>query len=186
MHRSWRWMTQEGRGVEYLALTATGDGCVAQGVVVGPDAGPLYTGALFGCSYTIGCDARWRVRQVDVRVAGGAHLILRADGQGRWRGHDGAPLPLLDGCIDVDLTCTPFTNTLPIRRLDDALCERQEITVAYITLPEASVMPSRQAYTKLGANRYLFESISNPFRAEIDTDTDGFVLHYPGLFDRAG
>jgi hypothetical protein len=181
MTRSWRWTTYEGKGVEHVAIAESADGIIADGVVIGPD-----TAALFGCSYTIRCDARWRVRQVEVRVAGGVHLVLRADGEGRWSGKNGDPLPLLDGCIDVDLTCTPFTNTLPIRRLNDALRVRQEITVAYITLPEASVMPSRQAYTKLDANRYLFESISNPFRAEIETDADGFVLHYPGLFDRTG
>lgn len=184
MERCLRWATEEGNGLEYLTLHGTPQGVVAEGVVVGPDAGTLYDGRLFGCSYAIHCDARWRVRQVEARVAGGAHLLLRADGEGRWSGPDGAPLPALDGCIDVDLTCTPLTNSLPIRRLGEALREREEIRVAYITLPEANVMASRQAYTWLEERRYRFESLSDPFQADIETDADGLVVRYPGLFRR--
>ena len=184
MERGLRWATEEGNGLEYVAIRGTPQGVVAEGVVIGPDSGIQYEGRLFGCSYAIHCDARWRVRQVEARVAGGAHLLLRADGEGRWSGPDGAPLPALDGCIDVDLTCTPFTNTLPIRRLGEALRQRREIRVAYVILPGAAVMPSRQAYTLLGEGRYRFESQSDPFQADIETDADGLVVHYPGLFRR--
>lgn len=184
MHRSLRWATEEGDGLEYCAIRSTPQGFIAEGVTIAPGFGNLAEGEPFGCSYAVRCDSRWHVRQVEVRVAGGAHLLLRADGEGRWSGPDGAPLPALDGYIDVDLTCTPFTNTLPIRRLGEALRTRQEIRVAYIVLPGLSVMPSRQAYTLLDAGRYRFESLSNPFQAEIETDADGLVMRYPGLFRR--
>lgn len=184
MERRLRWATEEGNGLEYLAIRHTAQGVVAEGVVVGPDSGDLYQGSPFGCRYAIHCDARWRVRQVEASVAGGARLLLRADGAGRWRGPDGAPLPALDGCTDVDLACSAFTNTLPIRRLGEALRERREILVAYVTLPGAGVTPSRQAYTLLGEGRYRFESLSDPFQADIETDADGLVVRYPGLFRR--
>lgn len=184
MQRTCRWITEEGEGLEHFALTPIAEGYADDGVIVGPSFGPMFTGELFGCSYAVRCDARWRVRRVRLRVAGGAQLLLRADGEGHWSGVDGDPLPGLDGCIDIDITGTPFTNTLPIRRLGEALRERQEIVVAYITLPQASVAPSRQAYTALGAGRYLFESLSDAFRAEIATDADGLVVDYPGLFKR--
>lgn len=183
MDRSLRWKTDEGDGLEHFSIHEIERGVVAEGVVIGPRSGNVGD-ALFGCSYLVRCDAYWRVRQVEVRVAGGVHLLLRADGKGLWSGPGGAPLPVLDGCIDVDLTCTPFTNTLPIRRIGEALRARHEIRVAYITLPEASVMPSRQAYTALGAGRYRFESLSDPFQADIVTDADGLVVDYPGLFKR--
>lgn len=186
MQRSVRWKTDEGDGLEYFSIHGIERGIVAEGVVIGPRSGNMATDAPFGCSYLVRCDEHWRVRQVEVRVVGGVHLLLRADGKGRWSGPGGAPLPLLDGCIDVDLTCTPFTNTLPIRRLGQALVARQEIRVAYITLPEASVMPSRQAYTALGGGRYRFDSLSDPFQADIVTDADGLVADYPGLFRRVG
>ncbi len=40
-----------------------------------------------------------------------------SDGHGHWRKADGTALPQFDGCVDIDLAGTPFTNTLPIRRL---------------------------------------------------------------------
>jgi len=185
MQRNCRWHTEEGDGLEQCTLAGRDNGALlVEGVVVAPGAGSMATGDLFGCSYAIDCDAQWRVRRVEVKVAGGARLLLLADGEGRWRDAGGDAMPALDGCIDVDLTCTPFTNTLPIRRLGDALRQRHEISVAYITLPAASVAPSRQAYTALGAGRYRFESLSNPFQADIETDDDGLVVHYPGLFRR--
>lgn len=186
MRRSLRWATQDGDGLEYCTVRATPRRVVAEGVVIAPASGRAAEGAPFGCSYAIGCDGHWRVRRVAVKVAGGAGLLLRADGEGRWRGPDGAPLAALDGCIDVDLSCSPFTNTLPIRRQGAALRERQEILVAYIVLPDGGVMPSRQAYTWLGDGRYRFESLSSPFEATIETDADGLVVHYPGLFRRLG
>jgi hypothetical protein len=131
MERRWRWATEEGNGLEYVAVRGTPQGVVADGVVIGPDSGIPddgipddgipYGGRLFGCSYTIHCDTRWRVRQVEARGAGGAHLLLRADGAGRWSGPDGAPLPALDRCIDVDLSCTPS----PIRCRSGAWAERR-------------------------------------------------------------
>lgn len=186
MDRCFRWKTDEGDGLEYFSIHEIEHGIVAEGVVIGPRSGNMATAPPFGCSYLVRCDEHWRVRQVEVRVVGGVHLLLRADGKGLWSGPGGAPLPVLDGCIDVDLTCTPFTNTLAIRRLGEALRARHEIRVAYITVPEASVMPSRQAYAALGAGRYRFESLSDPFQADIVTDADGLVVDYPGLFRRAG
>ncbi|HVU10099.1 MAG TPA: putative glycolipid-binding domain-containing protein, partial [Phototrophicaceae bacterium] len=44
-------------------------------------------------------------------------LHIVSDGHGKWRDADDNPLPELDGCIDVDISATPFTNTLPIRRI---------------------------------------------------------------------
>jgi hypothetical protein len=44
-------------------------------------------------------------------------LELISDGRGKWTDASGNPLPALDGAIDMDLSVSPFTNTLPIRRL---------------------------------------------------------------------
>ena len=43
-------------------------------------------------------------------------LHLESDGEGHWQ-ENGKDRPDLHGCIDIDIQATPFTNTLPIRRL---------------------------------------------------------------------
>ena len=184
MKRIYRWSTVEGNGIEHLALAVSATRIEADSVVIGPEAGALFEGEMLGCTYRLRCDPDWRVREVAVRLAGGGTLALAADGAGHWTDGTGRPLPELDGCIDVDLACTPVTNTLPIRRLGEALEQRQAIRVALVAFPDLEPRASAQAYTRLGPGRYLFDSPEHGFRAEIGTDGDGLVLDYPGLFVR--
>jgi hypothetical protein len=185
MKRSYRWATEQGGGLEHVELEAgdagdAGDaGVTAEGVLIAPAGGRL-----FACSYVLRCDANWRVLGLDLHVAGKGTVGLRADGAGNWTDADGTPLPALQGCTDVDLSGSPLTNTLPIRRIGDALRERQEIRVAYVDLPKLDVQPVAQAYTRVAPDRVRFESLSRPFSAELEVDSDGLVLRYEGLFTR--
>jgi uncharacterized protein len=179
-----RWSQQDGTGLEHLVLEASADGIVIESAVVGEnDAQP------FGLVYRIECDTRWRVTRLALKLAGGAALDLhRHDGQddsSTWTDAHGTPLDALRGCIDVDLTATPFTNTLPIRRLVLGSGERRVIRVAWVRVPELAVSVSEQAYTCLEAGRrYRYEGLDTGFTADLTVDSDGLVLDYPGLFKR--
>jgi hypothetical protein len=117
---------------------------------------------------------------------GGAHgKKLTTDGAGSWTDGSGAPLAHLSGAIDVDLSASPFTNTLPIRRLLLAQGRSADILVAYIAFPELTVAIDRQRYTCLEPDRsYRFESLDSDFSRDIEVDGDGLVVTYPGLFRR--
>ena len=68
--------------------------------------------------YVIRLSPTWQVRQFLLfRDLDDPDLWLATDGHARWGEMNGAHRPELDGCHDIDLACTPFTNTLPIRRL---------------------------------------------------------------------
>jgi hypothetical protein len=187
MERSILWTPWDGPGLEHLRLVQ-GDGLIlADGLIIGvgeADARP------FRARYTIQCDAGWRVRElrVDMLDAANRRLDLMSDGAGHWTGGAGEPLPGLAGCFDVDITATPFTNTLPIRRLALPPGRSSDINVVYITLPELTAAPAMQRYTCLladgGGARYRFESRSHDFTAELPVDADGLVEDYPGLFRR--
>jgi hypothetical protein len=179
MKRSYRWATEQSGGLEHVELDIGDAGVTAEGVLIGPAGGRL-----FACSYALRCDEHWQVRSLDVHVAGKDSVCLRADGAGNWTDADGTPLPALQGCMDVDLSGSPFTNTLPIRRLGESLRQRQEIKVAYVDLPKLDVQPVSQAYTSMAPDRVLFESLSRPFTAELEVDGDGLVLRYEGMFTR--
>jgi hypothetical protein len=179
VNRSYRWATDAGGGLEHVELDATDDGIVAEGMLIGPAGGRL-----FACNYVLRCDAQWRVRSLDLHVAGRGSLALRADAAGNWTDAAGTALPALQGCTDVDVSGSPFTNTPPIRRLGSRLAQRQVIRVAYIDLPKLEVQPVEQAYTSSAPGRYLFESLSRPFSADLDTDEDGLVLRYQDMFTR--
>ena len=98
-------------------------------------------------------------------------------------------MPELDGCIDVDISATPFTNTLPIRRLGLEPGESEELAVTYVRVPELLVGAERQRYSCLEAQAngelYRFEALPSGFTAELPIDAEGLVIDYPGLFRRA-
>lgn len=183
MQREIIWEFVPWPGIEHLRLTVRDDGVVADGLVVGVD-----EGAAFRARYEVRCDAAWRVREVRAALLDGGEIHLMADGTGHWTTADGEPRPDLAGCLDVDIRVTPFTNTLPIRRLGLRQGESAELAVAYVALPALDVTPVRQRYTCLAAEPdgglYRYESLTTGFRADLPVDADGLVLDYPGIFRR--
>ena len=187
MEREVMWAPWEGPGLEHLRLVTSDDGSVvANGLVIG-----LEAGRPFRIGYGIRCDGLWRVREVRTAAPDLERPLLEllTDGEGHWKKRGGEPVPELDGCIDVDISATPFTNTLPIRRLGLKPGESEELVVTYIRVPELLVGPERQTYGCLGAQvnggLYRFEALPGGFTAELPVDTEGLVLDYPGLFRRA-
>jgi hypothetical protein len=174
--RMLRWTDRDGNGLEHLSVVQTDAGIVAESVVNAADFRRL--------SYRLDIDPLWRVRTVDIQMVDGPELRIFADGLGGWRDVDGADIPHLAGCIDVDIAATPFTNTLPIRRLALAVGAARTIKVAYVSLPDLAVNPVEQRYTRLSDSRFLYEGLSTSFSAELDVDDHGIVVDYPAVFLR--
>jgi hypothetical protein len=176
-----RWRDWSGEGLEHLVLRDGSSGWLAESLVIG-DA----EGARFAAHYIVECDSEWRTREAAVSITGsGRGVILTSDGSGAWRGTGDNPPAALNGAIDVDITATPFTNTLPICRLGLEAGQSADITVAYIDVPSLSLSADPQRYTCLEPmRRYRFESLDSDFVREIEVDENGLVMNYPGLFKR--
>jgi hypothetical protein len=191
-------------GTEHV-LVDTRAGLQARGTALAVD--PIdYT-----ARYELHTGADWVTTGLEVSTEGAGWsrtVRLEAEG-GRWRvstsergdldaaltaaGHAGAGLPgtedpdLLFGAFDVDLTGSPLTNTLPIRRLGLLKAEAgvaHRISVAWVLLPSLEVVQADQIYTALGNGLVRFAN--ETFSADLTVDDDGFVVHYPGLAERAG
>ncbi|MBD2701227.1 putative glycolipid-binding domain-containing protein [Spirosoma sp. BT702] len=175
------WQAIQWTGLEHFNLTTLTDGFLAEGRLVGVDEDVAYT-----FQYQIRTDSQWRVLEVIIYtdVVNQVLFHLTADGKGHWYDESGATLPELTGCIDVDLTLTPFTNTLPIRRLQFLPEKSEPIKVVYIELPAGKISPVEQFYTQLAAGTYRFEQPAIDFVAELAVDADGLILDYPDLFRR--
>lgn len=133
------------------------------------------------CSYTLRTTEAWEFTDLVVR-ASGRELRVRFT-ERRWE-VDGQARPDLDAAREVDISVSPLSNTLPIRRLGLAVGESADITTAYIRVPELDVTTDPQRYTRTGENEYLYESRDSDFRRSITVDEDGLVIGYPGLFTR--
>lgn len=111
------------------------------------------------------------------------HFIFEGDGKGNWL-LNGKPADKFNGCIDVDIPLTPFTNTLPIKRLKLTQNEEQQIQVIYLNILEGEIKPAKQKYICVSDSEYHYENIPNDFEANISVDEFGLVVDYPSLFVR--
>ena len=175
------WTALQWPGTEHVVVSADADGYRAEGQLIMAEDG------LATVRYSLACGPGWRFRAVTVSVTSAARaktLTLARDGDGAWLA-DGRPRPDLGGCDDIDINCTPLTNTLPIRRLDWSAGEAHDIDVAYVSVPELEVRKARQRYTALGGGT-AFRYESGSFLADLTVDADGFVVDYPGIWRRVG
>ncbi len=176
-----RWKDWAGEGLEHLVLRDGPTGFVVESAVLA-----TVDGEPIAVTYRIECDPVWRVTKAEIaHVGDGRKIELASDGAGNWIDGAGVAQPQLRGAIDIDISVTPFTNTLPIRRLDLKQGEQAEILAAYIQLPGLDIMTDRQRYTRLNASHYRYESVDSDFTRDIEVDGRGMVLTYPGLFRRA-
>jgi hypothetical protein len=179
--RTIRWSAWEGceSGLEHLEVIQEGDHIVVESVVIGGE-----DGVSFGIHYELVIDPLWRVREARVATTAGGRLVLIGDGEGHWQ-VNGVAVPELRDCIDIDILATPFTNTLPIRRLGLRKGEGAAVRVLYVRTPALTVDAARQRYVAIEpGSLYRFESFDDPFTADLPVDADGVVIDYPGLFKR--
>lgn len=190
MERQILWSPWTGPGLEHLRLQQQEQAIIADGLILG-----VHEQRPFRLHYKIHCTMDWRLRSVYVSAFGdeSQSLTLLTDGEGNWTTGGGEALPALQGCLDVDISRTPFTNTLPIRRLALQPATQATLTMAYIAAPQMQLEVTQQRYTCLEATptggRYRFESLRHgevSFTAELPVDRDGLVMDYPGLFRRVG
>ena len=185
MERNIMWTPWSEPGLEHLHLLQQDGNILADSIIVG-----VSNRLPFRLHYEITCDSNWKVKELGLTIlsSSGKSIKIQADGQGHWSTNTGDPVPSLEGCIDVDISATPFTNTLPIRRLALSPGQSAELLVAYASIPEIELKPERQRYTCLEWNTdrglYKYEGLESGFSTELPVDSEGLVIDYPGLFKR--
>jgi len=179
------WESVEEPGIEHLDLHLDPQGGRADGLQVRVlDGGPIRL------RYAVAWDGLWRVRRVTLALDGfrQGSLELTSNGEGHWSDGAGADLAHLAGCLDVDILASPFTNTLPIRRLLFAPGKPQNIAVAYISVPDLRITRAPQRYTFLGSQNgrpvYRYENVETGYTADLPVDSKGVVWDYPEYFRR--
>ena len=175
------WKGRADHSLENCLITETGTGTAVQSVIIGKS-----DDALYRVDYIIRTNEYWETIYVQLKTQlfnKRISICYESDGKGFWQ-KNGLPENHFRGCRDVDISLTPFTNTLPVRRLALPIKETHEITVLYFDILEQQTMPVRQKYTRLSKTQYRFENIPNDFEAIITMDENGFVVDYPGLYER--
>ncbi len=128
--------------------------------------------------YRVLTDAAGMTTAVHVRDLRGFEqrtLDLVRDRKGSWT-VGGAPARALRGCADVDLGCSPATNSLPVRRLRLGVGRTQTIQAAWVRFPELSVEKTAQTYTRL--DDFTYRYASGTFEGDLTVDDEGVVTEY--------
>jgi hypothetical protein len=169
---AWR-RTDEVATDEHCTLTLRDSGLSLVGTVLGAEAG-----APVRIEYRVLTDGVGLTTAVHVRDLRGFEqrtLTLERDAKGNWT-VDGRKVRTLKGCTDVDLACSPSTNTLPIRRLRIGIGASQTIKAAWVQFPDLTVVKAAQTYARL--DEFTYRYASEGFEAELVVDDDGLVAAY--------
>jgi uncharacterized protein len=158
---------------EHCTLTVRDGGLSLVGTVLGAEGGvPVrieYRVLADGPGLTTAAHVR------DLRGFETRTIVLERDAKGNWS-VDGNTVKALKGCTDVDLGCSPSTNTLPIRRLRLGIGASQTIKAAWVRFPELDIVKATQTYTRL--DEFTYRYASGDFEAELTVDDDGLVAGY--------
>jgi uncharacterized protein len=175
------WTGREYYSLENCLIDAGENGAEIISTIIGS-----YEYKLYKVEYRIRTNEHWQTVLLEINSRHSnqiQQLKFEGDGKGSWM-QDGKKAEQFNGCIDVDIALTPFTNTLPIRRLKLNQGQSQNIQVIYCDLLEQVIKPVHQKYTCLSATGFHYQNIPNDFEANIRVDESGFVVDYPSLFVR--
>jgi uncharacterized protein len=181
MQKNILWTGIEYHSLENCVLTITDKGTEINSSIIGE-----YSNELYRIEYRIRTNPYWETTSFEIKSQ--AHntveiIDFRKEGKESWY-VNGQPTGKFNGCIDVDISLTPFTNALPINRLGLSEKEGEHIKVLYVDILGRKIMPVEQHYTKLSHTTYKYENVPNDFESILTVDDLGLVVEYPGLFKR--
>lgn len=175
------WKGKGNCSLEHCHIMLYESGPVVQATVIGTEDGKIYK-----TDYVIKCNEKWHTLALDLSCYYDDILSehqLRGDGMGNWI-LDGKEAGMLKGCLDIDISQTPFTNSLFINRVKLQEGSMQECNLIYIDVLQRELKVKPQQYTRLSRYQYRFANVPNDFKALISVDDNGIVTDYEGLFLR--
>jgi len=171
------WSTWDGDHVEEFTLTWENEAWTASGRVGREDV-----------QYVMRLSPLWHVRQFLLfRDLDEPDLWLAIDARHRWGEVNGTYRPELDGHADIELPCSPFGLSLPIRRLGlDQLGfgEAAELPVITVDVETLAADPVVVRYEHLAPGTWRRVSADGTAR-DFTVDELGLVVTETGRFRRA-
>ncbi|MEO0773285.1 MAG: putative glycolipid-binding domain-containing protein [Pseudomonadota bacterium] len=172
-----RWRALDREGEDTCRLSQTGEGWILLGHARFRD--ELGIASL---DYVVRCGPDWVTQSVDLA---GQHedREVRAKmvhDHGMWWIDDRKQNGVAGAC-DIDLSFTPATNLMPLRRLGT---EDLHVSAAWLQYPCAKLVPLDQTYARTDLpNVVHYKAEQTSFATDITVDESGFVTRYPGLWE---
>lgn len=168
------WCTWSGEPASSVSLRWENEGWTAEVSLHDDDA-----------TAVIRLSASWQVQQMLLfRDMAEPDLWLATDGHGRWGEMNGAHRTELDGCVDIDLVNTPFTNSIITHRLPLHVGHGADIHVITIDVETLAVEPVPHRYMRIDERTWEYSSLAARCQKRAEVDEFGFVLHETDVFRR--
>jgi uncharacterized protein len=181
------WQAEDGHGFEGARLHHTaGLGFRALGRLIRADPEGEFT-----ASYRAVVREDGSIERVSVTSATAErerHLTINRTEDGYWLLDTGSGGTRAEfrGAVDVDLAGCVLFNALPIRRLGlHREAGEHAIPMVYVSMPDLEVYLVEQRYRTVSAgDAAVVEFSSDGFTSELQVDSEGVVLAYPGIATR--
>lgn len=172
------------RGVEYKSweqckVQTQPDGYTVESLITGN-----HFGKIFNVKYVLRLDKRWSIQNFEIHSEiDGAKDIIKGIRNGEdWEIND-IFRPEFRGLLCIDISLTPFTNSLPINNLMLMIDQSFKINVIYIDILNKNIRRVNQRYTRKSKYEYFYENYDTNFISPISVDRNGIVRSYPNLFE---
>jgi uncharacterized protein len=134
-------------------------------------------------SYTVDCDSRWRTlsgrvygtigeREIDY------HIARRDDA---WL-LNGESVPGVGHLVDLDLSFTPATNLLQVKRVPLPVGEPISLPAAWFNLDTGALTELEQIYERRSEHALFYRAPGVGYDGLIELAPNGFITRYPGLW----
>ena len=136
-------------------------------------------------AYDVEADASWITKNGRITGFIGDRPIdevIRREPDG-WT-LNGAAVSGLAHLKDLDLSFTPATNLLQLRRASPKLNKTVSLPAAWFDLDNATLAELPQVYERVGETTYRYIAPTIPYEATLEVSADGFIADYPGLWMR--
>ena len=136
-------------------------------------------------AYSLTCDRAWHTRRGQVSGWIGSEelaLDITRSADGIWT-CNGAVVPGLGDCVDLDLGFTPAANLSQLRRIALAEGQGADVPAAWLDVSTRNLEVLLQRYERRSASTYWYEAPRFNYAALLEVDAVGFVRRYPGLWE---
>ncbi|MGF7118621.1 putative glycolipid-binding domain-containing protein [Methanobacterium oryzae] len=155
------------------------NGFHGHGIAVGKTDGDIP----FAMEYDIKLEVDWNIKELSIKSLLDERVIKLVHKDNQWYDGSGQHLKEFDDVGFVDISISPFTNTLPIKRVDFKGKEPQKIDIIYFDENLFSLRRLQQIYSKIDERTYRYQDVELPdFIYDIVVDDDGLLVYFPKLF----
>jgi hypothetical protein len=173
------WRRLDTSGQDACRLDPHGDGWRLAGTAVFAEGGVPAS-----LAYEVVCDGQWRARHGRATgFVGARSLDVRFERTSEGFRLDGAVVPGLSDCLDLDFGFTPATNLPALRRLSLEVGQSAEAPAAWFDAGAHELKRLPQRYERRSADTYWYESPTAGYAALLEFGPSGFVVRYPDLWE---